>query len=337
MSGQAAELARELARRAEAVCRHYLSNGRRSGRYWVVGDVHNSPGRSLYVRLAGPTWGRGAAGHFTDAATGEHGDLLDLIAANCGFARLRDACMEARTFLSLPLPDLPETTLGAPAPRGSEQAARRLFRAGVPIVGTRAEAYLRARGITGSLDWPSLRYHPALWYRAHPGAPRETWPGLLAAVTDNLGRITGVHRTFLDRRRPEKAPLPEPRRALGHLLGNGVRFDRATKVLLAGEGIETVLSLKSALPHIPMIAALSANHLAVLDFPPSLRRLYIAHDRDAAGCTAARRLHERSRMTDIEVRDLVPEWSDFNEDLRRLHHDILRARLSPQLKPGDHA
>ena len=65
----AADLARRLARDAEAVCRHYLSNGRRSGRYWVVGDVMNTPGRSLYVRLTGPEYGPGAAGKWTDAAT----------------------------------------------------------------------------------------------------------------------------------------------------------------------------------------------------------------------------------------------------------------------------
>jgi hypothetical protein len=66
MSGQAAELAQHLARQAEAVCRHYLSNGRRHGRYWIVGDVHNTPGRSLYVRLAGPPSGPGAAGKWTE-------------------------------------------------------------------------------------------------------------------------------------------------------------------------------------------------------------------------------------------------------------------------------
>ena len=62
MASQAADLARCLARDAEAVCRHYLSNGRRRGRYWVVGDVTNTPGRSLYVRLTGPDSGKGAAG-----------------------------------------------------------------------------------------------------------------------------------------------------------------------------------------------------------------------------------------------------------------------------------
>ena len=66
MSGSAAELAHRLAREAEAVCRHYLSNGRRQGRYWLVGDVQNTPGRSLFVRLTGPDAGRGAAGHWLD-------------------------------------------------------------------------------------------------------------------------------------------------------------------------------------------------------------------------------------------------------------------------------
>ena len=66
MSSQAAHLARCLARDAEVVCRHYLSNGRRRGRYWIVGDVANTPGRSLYVRLTGPDSGKGAAGKWTE-------------------------------------------------------------------------------------------------------------------------------------------------------------------------------------------------------------------------------------------------------------------------------
>ena len=60
MISAAADLARRLARDTEAVCRHYLSKGRRSGRYWIIGDVQNTPGRSLYVRLSGPDYGPGA-------------------------------------------------------------------------------------------------------------------------------------------------------------------------------------------------------------------------------------------------------------------------------------
>ena len=60
----ASELANRLARDAEAVCRHYLSAGRREGRYWLVGDVRNTPGRSMFVRLKESV--KGPAGKWTD-------------------------------------------------------------------------------------------------------------------------------------------------------------------------------------------------------------------------------------------------------------------------------
>src|SRR5580692_4450432 len=129
MSSQAAMLAHRLARDADAVCPPYPSNGRRQGRYWLVGDVANTPGRSLFVRLSGPDSGKGAAGKWTDAATAQHGDLLDLIAMNRGLNHLRDVLDEARIFLSLPRPDLGSSKHleHAPAPRGSPESARRLF------------------------------------------------------------------------------------------------------------------------------------------------------------------------------------------------------------------
>ena len=332
MSGSAAELARRLAREAEAVCRHYLSNGHRQGRYWLVGDVQNSPGRSLFVRLTGPDVGRCAAGRWTDAATGQHGDLLDLIRLNRGLDRLGEALGEARAFLGLPKRELPR----APARAGSSDSARRLLALSRPIVGTLAETYLRNRGITARLeDVPALRFHPACFYRAHDAAPREAWPALIAAVTDPDGAITGVHRTWLDRDGAGKAPIAAPRRALGHLLGNAVRFGVASDVMIAGEGIETMLSLRSVLPDMPMAAALSANHLAALILPPALRRLYIARDNDAAGRHAAMRLRDRARAAGIEARILWPVTNDFNADLRRFGADALLARLRAQLTPED--
>jgi hypothetical protein len=343
----AAALARRLARDAEAVCRHYLSHGRRSGRYWLCGDVMNTPGRSLYVRLSGPDHGPGAAGRWTDGATLEYGDLLDLIALNRGSGTLGEAMAEARAFLALPHRPEPAGR-SPPVPRGSPpafagagSAARRLFRAAHPISGTLAEAYLRARGLTGRLDWPALRYHPAAWYRENPDAPRRSWPALLAAVTDPAGAITGVLRTWLDPLLPAKAPIADPRRALGHLLGNGVRFGTAepapakADVLAAGEGIETVLALKSVLPSLPMVAGLSANHLAALAFPPALRRLYVARDNDAAGRRATERLRERGEAAGIEVRDLAPVHGDFNLDLCRLGPAAMLGHLAAQLAPAD--
>jgi hypothetical protein len=103
MAPSASDLVYRLGREAEAVCRHYLSNGRRQGRYWLVGDVQNNPGRSMFVRLTGYATGKGAAGKWTDAATGEHGDLLDVIAASCGLVDFADIIQEASRFLALPV------------------------------------------------------------------------------------------------------------------------------------------------------------------------------------------------------------------------------------------
>lgn len=63
---EASELVHRLARNAEAVCHHCLSTGRREGRYWMVGDVHNTPGRSMLMRLPGPESGKDAAGEWTE-------------------------------------------------------------------------------------------------------------------------------------------------------------------------------------------------------------------------------------------------------------------------------
>ncbi|TWI34748.1 hypothetical protein IQ26_03406 [Mesorhizobium tianshanense] len=62
----ATDLAQRLGRQAEAACRYYLSAGHREGRYWLVGDARNTPGRSMFVRLTGPVSGKGAAGKWTE-------------------------------------------------------------------------------------------------------------------------------------------------------------------------------------------------------------------------------------------------------------------------------
>ncbi len=63
---------------------------------------------------------------------------------------------------------------------------------------------------------------------------------------------------------------------------NAVRFGVVDDVLAAGEGRETMASLRCARPNLPTAAALSANHLAALLLPVTLRRLYIARDADKA-------------------------------------------------------
>jgi hypothetical protein len=324
-----AEIVRRLAQHAEAVCRHYLSNGFRTGRYWHVGDIANTPGRSLYVHLSGERVGK-----WSDAATGEHGDLLDLITLNRNLASVSEALEEARYFLDLPCAP-PAVRLRSHASRGPSEAAKRLFASAQPIAGTIAEAYLRRRGIRLIQDLGALRFHPNCIYRTHASAAPEPWPALLAAVTDLGGRITGVERTWLAASGSGKAPIPVPRRALGQLLGHGVRFGTGSNVLLAGEGIETVLSLKSVMPTMPAVAALSATRLGALILPVGLCRLYIACDLDPAGWRALDRLRTRSYVEGFCLLPLMPTKGDFNDDLCAFGASSLGASLRAQLAPED--
>lgn len=337
----ASELAQRLAREAEAVCRHYLSAGRREGGYWLVGDARNTTGRSMFVRLKESA--KGPAGKWTDAATGEHGDLLDVIRESCGLVDFKDVADEARTFLSLPHPEPePEQPRSRKpnVPTGSPEAARRLFAMSHPIARTLVETYLRNRGITTLHGTGSLRFHPRCYYRPDDDAPTETWPAMIASVTDLSGHLTGAHRTWLD---PDgfseatlgKAPIDTPRRAMGDLLGNAVRFGVPGDVMAAGEGIETILSLRCVLPEMAMAAGLSANHLAAILFPQTLRRLYIVRDNDPAGDGARNALIERADAAGIEAIVLSPRLGDFNEDLRLTGIDALRAGARVQLAPQD--
>ena len=332
----ASELAQRLGRQADAVCRHYLSNGRKQGNYWQVGDVRNTAGRSMFVRLHDSV--KGIAGKWQDSATGEYGDLLDVIRDSLGLIDFADVAEEARRFLSLPqlgpVANNPTPKL-APAPSGSSEAARRLLSMSSPLKGSLAATYLAGRSITDLRDTCALKFHPNCYYRG-PGEDQiETWPAMIAAVTDLEGKVTGVHRTWLARDGSGKAPVDTQRKAMGDLLGHAVRFGLAKEVMAAGEGIETVLSLQQALPKMPMVAALSAGHLAALLFSADLRRLYIVRDNDPAGGGARDSLVARAHEVGIEAITLSPMLGDFNDDLAARGMDALRAHIRVQLAPED--
>ena len=324
----ATAVAAALGARAEEVCRRYLPHGRKHGRYWTAGDVRGAKGRSLFVRLAPP----GTPGKWTDAATGEHGDLLDLIRIASGAGSLRAALAEARAFLSVP----PATVAAASDSYDRTEAARRLWQRCRAIDGTHAEAYLRARAIH-RCRFPALRFHPALFHRDGGGVRRL--PALVAAVTgaaeerSGHAAICGVHRTWLDPSRPAKAPVARPRKALGRVHGLAVRFgDPAPATLLVGEGIETVLSIVTAMPDTVAAAALSAGSLGAFAPPPGVARLVVARDNDVEGERAAERLARRCARAGVAAHVLVPEGDDFNDDLLALGPAALAARLAPLLR-----
>jgi phage/plasmid primase-like uncharacterized protein len=339
MTGSASELARRLGDHAEAVCREYLSNGRRVGNYWIVGDVHNTEGRSMHVRLKSNA--KGLAGKWVDEATTEYGDLLDVIRESCGLVEFRDVADEVRRFLAMPRPQAeePRAQREPAAARSSPEAARRLFAMSGPVAGTLAERYLVGRGILLTARERALRFHPGCYYRDLVTGEMQTLPALISAVTDLNGRITGLQRTWLNPSGDGKAYVDDPRRSLGHLLGNGIWLGlepcAPVPVMAAGEGFETMASLRTVMPALSVAAATSANHLAGLIFPPGCRRLYIAADADAAGRHGIRRLSQRAGDAGIATLVLRPQLGDFNDDLRHLGPRRLAAWLADQFAPDD--
>ncbi|MER9708268.1 MULTISPECIES: toprim domain-containing protein [unclassified Mesorhizobium] len=341
MTGSASELAHRLGEHAEAVCREYLSNGHRSGNHWIVGDVRNARGRSMHVRLKANA--KGPAGKWVDEATAEYGDLLDVIEASCGLVGFREVADEARRFLAIPRPEPqsgPSDVQRQPAAaRGFPDAARRLFAMSQPIAGTLAERYLTGRGILLAARERALRFHPGCYYRDLVTGETQTLPALIAAVTGIDGRITGLQRTWLAPDGNGKAQLADPRRSLGHLFGNaiwlGLEPGAPVPVMAAGEGLETMASLRTVMPSLPVAAATSANHLAGLTFPPGCRRLYIAADADAAGRHGIERLSQRAGEAGILALVLRPQLGDFNDDLRHLGPAHLAVWLSGQFVPED--
>ncbi len=334
MSSHAADLARLLARNAEAVCRHYLSNGHREGRYWLVGDVANTKGRSLFVRLSGPDYGKGAAGHWTDAATGQHGDLLDLIALNRGVNRLRDALDEARTFLALPSDrlaarqDLPCTSRLArirttalrhvsPDHRhlGADLPAQSRHHDCVPRRSAALPSALllppRRAQSDGDLAGTDSRRHRS-WRHDHRSTPH-----LARSVRSRQGadRFTATGH----------GPSSRARRALRRGRRRHGRRGRDRDHAVAAHDRADSADGGRALGQPPRRAAAS----------PTLRRLYVARDADSAGDAAMASLCNRAEAAGIEPFVLSPCFDDFNEDLRRLGIEWLRASVRRQLVPQD--
>ncbi len=222
------------------------------GRYFTL-----NPGRpdkrsgSFVVQMSG-RW----AGSWRDFQTGQHGDILDLIALSLG-CDLRGAMAEARAFLGLQTAS-PEDAARRRA--AAEQAARRrkqaeadarraterkrrqamalFLQAREGLRGTPVEFYLRdRRGIDlARLPRPlrALRYlRECPYWHTDPDTgevSEAAFPAMLAAVHDVTGRLTAVHRTYLAIDRGDgawnKAPVPDARKLLGSFAGAAINIWR---------------------------------------------------------------------------------------------------------------
>lgn len=190
--------------------------------------------------------------------------------------------------------------------------AHNLWSEGVPVAGTLAERYLRARAISADPP-PTLRFHPGAWH-----ASGHRFPALLAAVIrEGELRPVGLHRTYLSDAGC-KADIEPNKAMLGACAGGAARLACGSGPLVVAEGVETALSLLDALAGLdPNVwAGLSAAGLAGLRLPAPPGELHVAPDGDAAGLAAAKKLASRAQAMGWTVFFISPtgpdtDWNDL--------------------------
>jgi Toprim domain len=232
--------------------------------------------------------------------------LLHCFKAGCSFVEIAQAADLPLDGVQIDFDAVKETK----AKQGEYQArqlakARSLWDAAKPIKGTKAERYLRARGITCDLP-ETLRFMPDVHH-----APSAQWACAMVAKVDPTG---GVHRTFFDKAGSRLAK--NAKMMLGPCAGGAVALSDTLGPLVVCEGIETGLALLSGLlsASATVWAALSTSGMKALHLPPDPHRLTIATDGDNPGKLAGNSLASRATALGWKV-SLLPapdgkDWAD---------------------------
>lgn len=294
------------------------------GEYWACCPFHAEKSASFHVV------DRGADSFFKCFGCGERGDAIAL-ARKLHRVGFRDAVRIVGGELEVePDPALMEAReqrrRELEAERQREQFMRRAsaqaiyYAAGVHAAGTLGELYLRkARAIRAALGAAELRFHPRA--PLSPYAPEKAGrcPAIVAAIRNSAGEHIGAHCTFIRKDGAGKADLPHlrgSRMVVGEHVGGFIRLGRVVDAAVIGEGIETALSASDACG-LPALAAINAANMAAVVLPERVKRVVIAHDRDAkgAGELAANALAERLWASGVGVELLPPpegfkDWND---------------------------
>jgi hypothetical protein len=245
-------------------------------------------------------------------ADGDKGLLLHCKRSGCGFHDLAAAAGITPGAFAPPTPAIIFQRENERRAKADKRAAmaRALWDEAQPIAGTLAEFYLRGRGITCPLP-ATLRFHREAWH----GPTARRWPAMVAVVEGGDG--FAVHRTWLNPHGNGKAGLEGgDKLMLGATAGGAVRLTEGPGRLVAGEGIESALSLLCGLLDGPAAvwAGLSTSGIRGLRLPAQLGRLTIAPDGDAPGREAANALAERAHGMGWQVGICDPgdrlDWND---------------------------
>lgn len=197
-----------------------------------------------------------------------------------------------------------------------------------------ARAYLHNRGIANNEAMleqlsasKSLRFHPRLPYygtiqRQEVTASGEAYiqeqvavlgyyPALIAAIRDNKGQVSTLHRTYLSNH-GAKADVDHPRKMVAlpdalTVTGGAIPLAAPRGILGLAEGLETAAAAYNA-TRLPTWSCVSATLLAGFEPPEGVHTLVVWADRDRskAGEEAAKQLKSRMRERGIKVVIMLP-------------------------------
>jgi putative DNA primase/helicase len=194
----------------------------------------------------------------------------------------------------------------------------------VPIFGTLAEVYLRARGIPDeAIEHAShaLRFHPRCWRMKH----RDFHPAMISLVTHvRTNEPIAVHETFLrpdgsDRLRKDRGE-GEGKLFVAPVRDGVVRLtpdEEVTQGLHLTEGIEDALSLLG-IGIRPVWTRMCAGGVGSFQVLPGIEVLTIWADHDPPGLAEARKCAERwaAHGQHVIVRPPKEPGKDWNSVLK---------------------
>lgn len=304
------KIADELNARAESLAASLFPKARREGPHYRLGSIAGEAGQSLCITVAGDK-----RGVWKDFASGEHGDMLDLVGQALYGGDRRAALGWARNWLGISATNPEPTRARPPAPKRAtspdDSEVKKRHRAQGMWLGAKpelrdtiADLYLKSRGLDLARlgrQPGCLRFDPACTHIDGDGLWTQ-WPAMLASINGPDGGFAGVHRTFLAPDGSGKAPVEAPKLTLGRYVGGSIRLWRGKtrkplrdaemgEPVVITEGIEDGLTVALEAPERRVLVAVSLANMAQLVLPPAIGEVTIMAQNDPPGSPAERGLY----------------------------------------------
>lgn len=286
-----------------------VPNGTRNGKWWVACNPTRDDAKASFgIGLTG------VPGAWCDFATGDKGDVFDLIAYIQNYPSMKVDVKPtldwAREFLGLDgaPPPVVEARIKAAkadadkrAKEAAETAAKKMRRAKAIYLDakkaqfdlTPAAIYLAGRGLDVrqlSRLPGCLGYVPEMWH----SETNTKWPVMIAGFTNNAGETIAVHRTFLRPDGSGKAPVTPQRKIWPSFEGaairlwrgeSGLSIDAAAKqglreTLVLVEGVEDGLAVALSAPQYRVWCAGSLANIANIKIPECVDEVIVCADND---------------------------------------------------------